>query len=319
MELEMVLNELSLQPLADDVQTARQRMLELISTMSAATKSGVSRVLRTHRDLNAEELASGYPTVRWRNDHEVDRDVRRFFTSLATKAPYLADIGDATISDKLGNSDFLYDENGATGLGMAYLLDNLALSIRSASCWHPGHLEITYRHLDNDGEILEEIVTVIHASHKDHILEHKLWIKERINTNINNGSDIWQQRERLFPNLQFCDSAGEALQLFNTGNSPFHLVVKKLFEIENFCLQWQTRGGPFDLHSMPLKGSVESEATLTEYARQHTFHCPDGKKRIFSLHIRITRDWRIHYFPLSEKQQLLIGYIGEHLSTKNFS
>jgi len=63
MELEMVLNELSLLPLADDVLTARQRMLELVGTMSAATKSGVSKVLRTHRDLNAEELASGYPIV----------------------------------------------------------------------------------------------------------------------------------------------------------------------------------------------------------------------------------------------------------------
>lgn len=319
MELEMVLNELSLQPLAADVLTARQHMSVLVTTMSAATKSGVSKVLRTHRDLNAEELASGYPMVRWRNDHEVDRDARRFFTSLATKAPYLADISDSSISNKVDSSDFFYEEESASGLGVAYLLDNLAVSIHSAPCWYPGHLEITYTYLDTDGEILEEMVTVTHASHKEHIIEHGSWIKERINTTINNGLDIWQQRERLFPNLQFCDSVGETLQLFNNGNSPLHRVVKKLLELEKFCVQWQEHGGAFDLKNMPLTGSVESEATLKQHAKEHTFRCPDGTEKVFSLHVRITLDWRLRYYPVTEKQQLIIGYIGEHLPTKKFS
>jgi len=248
----------------------------------------------------------------------VGRDVRRFFTSLTTKAPYLTDISDATINDKVNSSDFLYNETSAAGLSVAYLLDNLALSIRSASCWHLGHIEITYRYLDIDGDILDEIVTVTHASHKGHILEHGFWIKERINTTIYNGLDIWQQRERLFPNLQFCDSVGETLQLFNNGNSPLHLVIKKLLELEKFCVQWQEYSGAFDLKNMPLTGSVESEATLKQHANEHTFRCPDGKERVFSLHVRITRNWRLHYYPVTEKQQLIIGYIGEHLPTKNF-
>lgn len=319
MELEMVLNELSLQPVAEDVLTARRRMVELISTMSAATRSGVSRVLRTHRDLNAEELASGYPIAQWRNDHDVDRDVRRFFTSLATKAPYLVDINDSTITDRAAESDFLYHESPAMGLGTAYLLDNLAISIRSVLHWHADHLDITYRYLDSNGEILEETVNVTHASHKDHILEHSSWIKAHLNTTINSGLDIWQQRERLFPNLQFCDSVGETLQQFTSGNSPLHLVVKKLLELERFCVQWQELGGAFELKNMPLKGSVESDATLQMYSREHTFRCPDGIERVFSLHVRINQDWRLHYYPLAGQSKLIIGYIGEHLRTKKYS
>ncbi len=76
MDLEMVLNELSLRPLASDVQVARQRMSNLVSTIAAATKLGVGRVLRTHRDFNSEEIAPGYPVAKWRNDHEVDREAR---------------------------------------------------------------------------------------------------------------------------------------------------------------------------------------------------------------------------------------------------
>src|SRR6266700_2741161 len=76
MDLEMVLNELSLRPLASDVQVARQRMSNIVSTIAAATKLGVGRVLRTHRDFNSEEIAPGYPVAKWRNDHEVDREAR---------------------------------------------------------------------------------------------------------------------------------------------------------------------------------------------------------------------------------------------------
>ncbi len=93
----MVLNELSLRPLANDVQGARQRMSDLVSTIAAATKLGVGRVLRTHRDFNSEEIAPGYPVAKWRNDHEVDREARSFFRTLTSKAPYLTDIVDPEI------------------------------------------------------------------------------------------------------------------------------------------------------------------------------------------------------------------------------
>lgn len=46
MDLEMVLNELSLLPPADDIQTARQRMSGLISTLLVAIKGDVKNVLR---------------------------------------------------------------------------------------------------------------------------------------------------------------------------------------------------------------------------------------------------------------------------------
>ena len=320
MDLEMVLNELSLQPLADDIPAAKQRMSELISTMSAATKAGVSRVLRTHKDLNADELAHNYPLARWRNDRDVDQVARSYFRSLATKAPYLTDISDVTITDKVDGSDFFYEGKNATGLGIAYILDALALSLRSESRWFPAHLEINYTSLDIDGEILEEPVSVMHASHRDHILiTHAHWIRDRLSTKIGNGSDIWKQRERLFPSLQFCESVGEKLQSLNSGNPQFHLVAKKLYELEKFCQQWQESGGAFKLENMPLRGSVESEATLTTYKQEHTFLCPDGEDRVFSLHIRITLSWRLHYYPVSDKQQLIIGYIGEHLPTKNYT
>lgn len=276
MELEMVLNELSLQPLAKNKPEARQRMSDLISTMIAASRAGVNKTLRTHQDLTPEPLAPDYLLAQWLNDHEVDREARRYFISLAFHAPYLVDINDHTVGEKVDGSDFFHNGDCAIGLGFAYCLDTLALSIRSDACWHDSHLELTHTYLNGDGEeILSEDVKVAHASHKDHILTHTAWIKERLNLDIQDGSDLWRYREQQFPSLQFCASVGETLQSLHTGNSPFHLIVKKLSEFERAFQQWQEDGGVFDIQ---LKGSPESAATLSKYSEERTFSCPDARR-----------------------------------------
>ena len=313
----MVLNELSLQPLARNISEAQQRMSDLVGTMKAAAKAGISRSLRTHQDLRPEQLAPDYLLAQWLNDHEVDVEVRRYFKSLAFHAPFLVDINDHLVKDKVYSSDFLHNGDCAVGLGVAHCLDALALSMRSDACWHSAHVELKYTYLDSDGEeFLSENVTVNHASYKDHILTHTAWIKERTALNIEDGADLWQYREQQFPNLQFCDSVGEALQSLNAGNSYLHLIAKKLSELERAYQQWQEDGGVFDIQ---LKGSVDSEATLLKYAPCRTFSCPDGQTRLFSLHIRITDNWRIYYYLEGSTKQLIIGYIGKHLPTVRFS
>ena len=92
----MVLNELSLTPAAD-IPTARQQMSNLIGTLREATASGVKRVLRTQSNINTVELAPGYPVARWRND--IDKEERRFFTSLTTKAPFWSDVAEEIKND----------------------------------------------------------------------------------------------------------------------------------------------------------------------------------------------------------------------------
>src|SRR5581483_9229419 len=277
MELELVLNELSLQPLAKNIPEAQQRMSDLISTMIAATRAGISRSLRAHQDLRPEQLAPDYLLVHWLNDHEVDLEARRYFKSLAFHAPHLVDINNDTVRDTVDSSDFFYNGDRAIGLGVAYCLDTLALSMRSDACWHSHQLELRHTYLDSDGEILSEDVIVTHASHKDHILTHAVWIKERLNLDIQDGADLWRYREQQFPSLQFCDSVGETLQSLHSGNSPFHLITKKLAEFEMAFQQWQEEGGVFDIQ---LKGSVDSEATLLKSEKGRTSSSPDVRTRL---------------------------------------
>ncbi|NEP41695.1 MAG: hypothetical protein F6K35_21660 [Okeania sp. SIO2H7] len=81
MDLEMVLNELSLKTPAADIQTAKQLMSELIQTLFAATESGVKWKLRTQENFYSVELAPDYSVGSWSNDKDVSQEYIIFFYS----------------------------------------------------------------------------------------------------------------------------------------------------------------------------------------------------------------------------------------------
>src|SRR5260370_42516857 len=111
MELEMVLNELSLRPIANNISTARHRMSDLMLNAIVATKHGVKSVMRTSSNFDTEEIAPGYPVARWRNDGNVDIEMRRFLRSLVTKSPFLNDITNSDILNSVDLSDCFCEED----------------------------------------------------------------------------------------------------------------------------------------------------------------------------------------------------------------
>ena len=136
---------------------------------------------------------------------------------------------------------------------------------------------------------------------------------------ISTGADIWKYRAELFPNLQFCEAVSDQLQALQTGSLLLPFIKRKLFELEEVSKDWQKQEGAFDLRKITGRKSPESEATLSKYGQQHTFRCPDGEYRIFSLHVWITQSWRLHFFPVVEERRIIVGYIGEHLPTKKYT
>ena len=314
MDFEMVLNELSLGTPAADIQTARQWMSDFIITVRTATAQGVNRVIRTQSDFQDTILAPNYPLQRWRNDNEVDRDTRRFLNTLITKAPFLKDIANSDFESQVGLSEFKHQGESANGLGHAFVLDALAVSIRSEDKWDCSGLELEVKRLDENGNIIDERVEIIHASHSNHVQEHTDWIKSRIRTGVNDGSDLWSRKDELFSSLEFCEAVAKQLQGIRAGNIELQPVVKALFELENYSKNWKT--GSFSLAGYPIEVSRESQPTLNKYRKQRTFRCLDGKDRLFDWHVKLRLcNWRIHFFPDVGPGKIIIGYVGLHLPT----
>jgi hypothetical protein len=319
MDLEMVLNELSLHPQATDVYEARKRMTVLLQTIIVATRHGVKKTLRTSSNFVSEELAPGYSVARWLNDANVDRDLQRFFKMMITKSPFLVDITENSILEIFGLSDYFFGERQAVGLGVAFLLDALAVSLRSDPCWFESHLQVRVSQLGDEGKITDVFENVPHISIIDHVTIHLPWIDRRLRVNaqsdVREGLDIWLHKEEWFPHLYFCEQVKEQLQALYRGHLILMPILKRLYELERYCHNWLD--GPFDNNKILSKATPESAATLEMYSLERTFRCHDGIPRVFSWHVRLTPGaWRLYFYPLPEEHKLIIGYVGNHLSTK---
>lgn len=304
----MVLNELSLQTPAPDIPTARERMSELIQTLRRATASGIKRILRTNSNINSLELAPGYPVARWRNDPESDREERRFFRTLSAKAPFWEDATEE-IKDEFDLSEVLYQGKPAMGLTFALVSDALPVSLLSDSKWDCSRLELQLRQLDDNEELIEESVEIVHASRSVHLGEHAEWIKNRIRITVGDGIELWQRRSELFPNLEFCEQVRPQVESLDATNPMFRQVLKRLFELEEYCQTWAI--GTFNKDAIGRKVTPESESRLRQFADRLNIRCADGEYRLFSWHVRMTPGpWRLHFSVDLGPGRIIVGYIG---------
>ncbi|NJK75215.1 MAG: hypothetical protein HC942_15715, partial [Microcoleus sp. SU_5_6] len=156
-------------------------------------------------------------------------------------------------------------------------------------------------------ELIEESVEVIHASQKNHLIEHADWIQNRQRTTVADGLELWNRRCELFSSLEFCDCVNT--QIESLVDPILRQVIKKLFELDELSKNW--RDGALDLDKLPSKVSPESESRLKQFKEQLNIQCPDSNKRIFSLHVRMTPGaWRLHFCTELGPGKIIIGYIG---------
>ncbi|MBC6475751.1 MAG: hypothetical protein GDA48_25520 [Hormoscilla sp. GM102CHS1] len=204
----MVLNELSLSLPARDKQTARQGMLNLVHTANIATDHHINNAIIVHSQFYETEIASGYSVYDWLFDNELSPDERQLIGKFFTNQFFLDDWQDTEIKDERLGSDFFYNEEAAEGLGFAFLLCSLALSVRYEPPdprWESSSITLKRIWIDeedeDDNNPKSAEVEVVHASKVEHIQELIPWIEERIKTSVRDGKHLWERKEDIFPNL----------------------------------------------------------------------------------------------------------------------
>ena len=195
---------------------------------------------------------------------------------------------------------------------MAFLFDALAISFHSHSAWELSLLQLRIEHLSS----ADDLVSIKHASSKDHIFEHRDWIKKRAQVD-QSGLDLSAYRERLYPWLQFCASAIAQIEALPYRDIRLNHIMKHLELLNSYCETWQN--GPFSPQTIALDISTESQATRQKYSQERTFLCPDNVWRFFNWHSKDKFiNWRIHFYPWETERVIIIGYIGSHLPTMDF-
>jgi hypothetical protein len=310
-EIDLILNELSMgESISIDKHDTRQLMSEFINMIRAFKKQQFKAILRTKDDFYTIIIAHNYPIGQWFN--EADREERLFLKTLATKSPFSNDIDSLDIKELetgSGSSEFRHQGKLAVGLGVAYLLDSIAISLRSSDYWDNPYVNVDFQYFEESSdEIIATKEIIKHVSQSNHVREHLVWINRQIQRKINNGEVLWEQKEELFPNLLFCECVEKQLLDIKESNPLFKQIIKRLFELEEQTQKWTD--GNFDINLLPSKVTPESDTRLKKFQQQLTFQCPDGIYRLFDLHLRMTPGAnRLYFYPI-EPQKLIIGYIG---------
>ena len=139
MTVSLVFNELSLRRPAPDRRTARAWMTEFVKTLKAAIDHKVT-VLRMRDNFGDFPLSLDYPMGAWFGDNSVSRDESEFVLAYATQYSFIRPYDEDLRDDEEFQSGKLafegrFGDDKAEGLGFAYLLNGLAFSILSESCW----------------------------------------------------------------------------------------------------------------------------------------------------------------------------------------
>lgn len=206
------------------------------------------------------------------------------------------------------NSDLEYKHAGvsAKGLGLADAHGGLALSLASHPDWNAPTIAVGKEYLAEDAgllTVLTHVVNVRHASRAEHLEVHSDALRGAGKQDIKTGTQVWEQRGILFPNLRLLGRVERDLRTMD--QRWVEPALERLSDLEAACRYWDTR-----LHAEP---TWRSKVTPESESRRPfcVFVDDDGSARMYSFHARFTPDaGRIH-FALNRRAKLIeVAYIG---------
>lgn len=280
------------------------------------------RTLRLHEDFGENihyiELADNYLVSQWIEEFPTDGVVLSF-KNILTESPLIKYDDDSELRNQWGNIEYSMGKQIAKGLGAAHFLDTLAVSF-----WHEpsdfcqNYVNMLRSELDEQANLQESTVKVIHSSKEEHPVTYKEWFENRLKEEAEKRKDLWEKRETYFPHLIFCGNTEKDLTEGET-IAGISRVFEKLQRLNDYAAEWK-KGG-FSIDEVGKKGidvSNESDRTMQhpKLKNLRRFRLPDGTKTIFEPHIK-TAGLRFHFYADEAAHQIYIGYIGKHLPTSS--
>lgn len=238
-------------------------------------------------------------------------DQWRYVQALRNVSPFGSD---SSLGEIAGDAEFLIDGEDSVGLGVALVSRQLAVSLLTDSRWDVTELELNHRklieHADTGAIGFEDnAVKVVHASRETHAETHREYIRILSLPRPYSGSDLWLERDELYPRLQFLSRVEEQLLTLGPGASSLSQIHDRLCELNDAIAEWDpTDGGTPKWRSLvtPESSSRRGLCNFTDM---------DGTVRCFEHHARFTPGaGRIHFLIVHGAEPCLrIAHIGMKL------
>lgn len=259
---------------------------------------------------------SEYGLREWLNDTSVDKEHKRFLKSYLGRSVSIFDDYALCGEFYVYKNESEYKGNGCT---YAFEHEKYVISIETSSLWKKNIIKGKYIDIDREGEIVEikDVINNLYDITSISDLGHKLI--EKVYANISSGYDLWDQKEKLFPNLIFCDNV--KAQLYNDPER-YHIIaiMNKLKNLQDY---FSKNIKYYDPQKLGMNARTESDTVKKdrELRKYRMFRLPNGREEYFYDHIGFSGKYsggRIYFLPCVSENKCYIGYIGKHLPTKKF-
>lgn len=306
------LNELSLPSFHADVD-AIQMFQNFGDFYTKAREYGL-RDIRTPAELYGYNFAPDYSIYNWFGDNRADEDLRTLLKSVLGTLPYIEELLDE--HQAATDSPLNCTISGVRCIGLALaserIFDTICFSMDYPKWQHSVYsIDVEVIFEDEHGNVVSRVEksATKHVSCLAHVHEHRNFIIEKITSTIESGRQLWENREALFPNLDFCENVRGQLAIYTANTMGFQTIISRLFDLQNVASG--LNGEPITPEHFPTLTTPESDSRIKKFGAQLTFRSPDRLERLFAWHSRFTPGaGRIHFVALEDQNKIIIGYIG---------
>jgi len=318
--MNIVLNELSALQNNDrtiSVYEARaiiDRFVEILHALMAGKH--IKSIIATD-DIYAFYIIPDYGIQEWLRDKNVPKKSKDFVRSV------YANRCERINKENYALSEFMVHvgERRLSGIGclVAFELCGKVISFLTHQAWSEYIINGIHTVLgpETDNEVYTE-TQLENISELNHIARIQIEIIEIAFQNISSGQDLWDNKNLLFPNLEFCDSVKDQLI---EDSQRFH-IQQILIRLQRMNLYFGDDDMDYNPQKLGYKARTESETVQQdpELKKERLFRMPDGTSKYFFDHLGFTGKYcgRIHFWPDKANKRCYIGYIGKHLKTKRF-
>lgn len=244
-----------------------------------------------------------YTISKWLS--EVDIEYKRLYLSFWNKR---------VVYEEEGEFELSYQNEVLRGGTQAVINDSFMISVGFSEKWKKNKIQAQLFSLAEDKE--SEVIVPNLYQKEQLMLQPFAGIMQAVSRiQVYSYEELWERRTNFFPHLVFCPSVKKDMDKLET--SYLHQIIRKLQEIDCYVEKYGTKEFRPELLT---KTTLESERTLEQYQKEHTFRDEIGREYLVSWHMRYTgMSGRIFFVPTYAENKMLICYIGKKLPNVTYS
>ncbi len=309
----LVFNELSSCGAALSLYDARARMTDMLRAV-ARFAEGRAVSLVGVGSVGEALVAEGYDIDGWLADGLADRDMKEFLRRIVGKIGLESEELES-VRDRFYLSEFHAAADAAPGLGLAYLLETVGVSIPAEVRWREVEVGLRHEWVASDASVQERRVRVLNLATGANVGRVKEQYRTRRQEALQEGRGGWveEMAEECFPHLRFGPEIYGRLERLAGGERS--QVIRTLIALDGIARDWR-RSGSDPRRSGMIRG--ESQPTMQKYGERRVFRTAEGGTASFELHASAGERQRVHLRLDYDEKSMEIGYIGGHLPTKKY-